>query len=112
MVILVTLRYIVQPKEHRVISEYLSASTIYEAWKHTNNGMANDYFFPVDLVDDGGYVAVGYSDSFGEPPDDDLYVVRLDLDEPHVAAMVASAVCFVKLTAGKETLTHKPILLR
>lgn len=61
-----------------------------EIWKSTYGGTGNDHFFSVDQADDGGYVAVGYSNSFGLPQDDDLYAVRLASDEPNVAATVTS----------------------
>jgi hypothetical protein len=61
-----------------------------EIWKGTYGGTGNDHFFSVDQADDGGYVAVGYSNSFGDPQDDGLYAVRLASDEPNVAVTVAS----------------------
>jgi len=60
-----------------------------EIWSDTFGGPSDDYVFSVDQTTDGGYIAAGYTYSFGDPQGD-LYAVRLDSDEAMVPVVVAS----------------------
>jgi hypothetical protein len=48
-------------------------------WTRTIGGSSADRAYSVGLTDDGGYILVGYTGSFGDG-DEDVYLVRTDAD--------------------------------
>ncbi len=55
-----------------------------QGWEYTFGGNAEDFGTAVLQTADEGFVQVGYSQSFGDNGDYDIYVVRLDVDGTEV----------------------------
>lgn len=60
-----------------------------ETWNGTYGGSSDEYSFSVQQTADGGYVAAGYTSSFGSGGDD-CYVVRVSSDETPTPTAVSS----------------------
>lgn len=55
-------------------------SSFAQGWEKTFGGNAEDQGFSIIQTTDHGFLAVGWSESFGEDNDPDVYVVRTDVD--------------------------------
>lgn len=51
-----------------------------QGWEKTFGGNAEDQAFSIIQTNDHGFLIVGWSESFGEDNDQDVYVVRTDVD--------------------------------
>ena len=70
-----------------------------EEWSKTIGGWDWDYSYSVQQTDDGGYIIVGYTESFGAGAED-VYLLRLMLmdvkfgEEPSVVQMRIMAILY------------------
>jgi hypothetical protein len=71
---------IVQSLTIALVLVFSSQSALAQGWEATFGGDKEDYGTAILQTIDEGYVAVGYSESFGSDNDFDIYLVRTDVD--------------------------------
>ena len=49
-----------------------------QGWEVTFGGLDNDVGYSVEQTSDGGYIITGYTTSFGEEYDEDIYLIKTD----------------------------------